>query len=129
MLVQRIKNEKIRCELSDIEALSEERIEKLLNRFLMDLKDGKLEARGWTTVLPSYSLSKQALNAYTRVLAKRYPEMYINCVHPGFVKSDINWNTGILTPEDGAKGPVMLALLPDGGPSGCFFHQTNLAEF
>ena len=55
--------------------------------------------------------------------------MYINCVHPGYVKMDINWNSGINTPEEGAKGAVMLVLLPDGGPSGCYFDQTDMAEF
>uniref|UniRef100_A0A7N2KMZ1 Uncharacterized protein n=1 Tax=Quercus lobata TaxID=97700 RepID=A0A7N2KMZ1_QUELO len=76
---------------------------------------------GWTLMLPAYSISKVTLNAYTRILAKKFPNMCINCVHPGYVKTDINWNTGILTVEEGARGPVMLALLPDGGPNGCYF--------
>jgi len=80
-------------------------------------------------MLPSYSISKQVLNAYTRVLSKRHPNMYVNCVHPGYVKTDLNWNTGVITTEEGAKGPAMLALLPDGGPSGRYFDQTNMAEF
>ena len=80
-------------------------------------------------MLPSYSISKQTLNAYTRVLAKRHPKMYVNCVHPGYVKTDINYNNGAITPEEGAKGPTMLALLPDAGPSGCYFDQTKMAEF
>ena len=80
-------------------------------------------------MLPSYCISKQVLNAYTRVLAKRCPKMHINCVHPGYVKTDINWNTEVISMEEGAKGPVMLALLPNGGPSGCYFDQTNMAEF
>lgn len=55
--------------------------------------------------------------------------MYINCVHPGYVKTDLNWNTGVMTVEDGARGPVMLSLLPDGGPTGCYFDRTEVAEF
>ncbi|CAN1318347.1 (+)-neomenthol dehydrogenase [Linum perenne] len=31
--------------------------------------------------------------------------------------------------EEGSKGPVMLALLPDGSPSGRFFDQTVAASF
>ncbi|KAJ6810796.1 (+)-neomenthol dehydrogenase-like [Iris pallida] len=127
--LKRIPSEEIRAELGDMEKLSEERIEKVLQRFLEDLKEGKVEAGGWPTMLPAYSMSKVSLNAYTRVLAKRYPKMYVNCVHPGYVKTDINWNTGVITTEEGAKGPVMLALIPDGGPSGCYFDQTNSAEF
>ncbi|KAJ4831298.1 (+)-neomenthol dehydrogenase [Turnera subulata] len=34
---------------------------------------GSLEAKGWPTHLSAYKVSKVALNAYTRVLAKRYP--------------------------------------------------------
>lgn len=55
--------------------------------------------------------------------------MYINCVHPGYVKTDLNWNTGVMTVEDGARGPVMLSLLLDGGPTGCYFDRSEVAEF
>ncbi|PKA66954.1 Salutaridine reductase [Apostasia shenzhenica] len=125
--LKRIPSEKIRKELSDAENLNEEKIEKLLGQFLRDLKEGKLDAGGWPRMLPAYSMSKMALNAYTRVLARRWPEMYVNCVHPGFIKTDFNWNTGVGTTEEGARGPVMLALLPDGGPSGRYFHETTIA--
>ncbi|THF97489.1 hypothetical protein TEA_029175 [Camellia sinensis var. sinensis] len=66
-------------------------------------------------------LSKAALNAYTRVLAKKYRNIVINAVSPGHIKTDINQNTGTLTVEHGAKWPVRLALLPHGGPSGLFY--------
>ncbi|KAL6009708.1 hypothetical protein ACLOJK_000137 [Asimina triloba] len=126
---QRIPNEKTRSELADVENLTEEKLDALLQRFLKDLKNGGLEEKGWTLMLPAYSISKQVLNAYTRVLARRHPNMLINCVHPGYVDTDINWHTGTMTVEEGAKGPAKLALLPDGGPSGCYFDQTELGEF
>ena len=112
-----------------METLTEERVEVVLRRFLHDLKENALESNGWRMVLPSYSISKASLNAYTRILAKKFPNMCINCVHPGYVKTDINWNTGILSVEEGARGPVMLALLPDGGPTGCYFDRTEVADF
>lgn len=126
---QRLPNEKTRGELADIDNLNEEVIENVLDRFLEDLEKGNLESGGWPLMLPSYSMSKVALNAYTRVLAKKHPGMRINCVHPGYVNTDINWHTGVLKVEDGAKGPVMLALLPLDGPSGCYFDQITMAEF
>ncbi|WOL01857.1 (+)-neomenthol dehydrogenase [Canna indica] len=126
--LRRMPNERIRDELNDIDNLNEEKIERLLNEFLEDLKNGRLEANGWPMMLPSYSVSKTVLNAYTRVLAKRHPDMHINCVHPGYVNTDINWNTGVITTEEGAKGPVMLALLPEDGPTGCYFDQTRKAD-
>ncbi|KAM3202253.1 hypothetical protein P3L10_029877 [Capsicum annuum] len=76
-------------------------------------------------MLPAYSISKVSLNAYTRILARRYPKMCINCVHPGYVNTDINWHTGTMPVEEGAEGPVKLALLPDGGPTGCYFRYNN----
>lgn len=80
-------------------------------------------------MLPAYSISKATVNAYTRILAKKYKNMCINCVHPGYVNTDINWHTGTLSLEEGAQGPVKLALLPNGCPTGCYFDQTQVAEF
>jgi (+)-neomenthol dehydrogenase len=127
--MQRIPSEQIRKELGDIETLTEEKVDAVLRRFLHDLKENALEINGWTLMLPAYSISKQTLNAYTRILAKKYPNMCINCVHPGYVKTDLNWNTGIMTLEEGARGSVMLSLLPDGGPTGHYFDRTQVAEF
>ncbi|OIT23648.1 short-chain dehydrogenasereductase 2b [Nicotiana attenuata] len=84
---------------------------------------------GWQMIAPAYSISKATLNAYTRLLVRRYPKMCINCVHPGFVNTDLTWHAGTLTVEEGAEGPAMLALLPDGGPTGCYFDRTTMAEF
>jgi (+)-neomenthol dehydrogenase len=104
-------------------------VDAVVKRFLHDLKENALEVNGWTLMLPAYSISKQTLNAYTRVLAKKHPNICINCIHLGFVKTDMNWNTGIMNLEKGARGPVMLSLLPDGGPTGCYFDRTEVAEF
>ncbi|XP_007205614.1 (+)-neomenthol dehydrogenase [Prunus persica] len=127
--LKRIPSEEIRNELGDVETLTEEKVDALLTKFLVDFKQNTLEANGWTLMLPAYSISKVTLNAYTRILAKKYPKMYINCVHPGFVNTDINWHTGTMTVEEGAAGPVKLALLPNGGPTGCYFDQTEVADF
>lgn len=127
--LSRIPNEQRRKVLADIETLTENKINEILQQFLHDLKHDALEANGWQKMLPAYSISKATLNAYTRILAKKYPHMCINCVHPGYVNTDINWHTGPLPVEEGAAGPVMLALLPEGGPTGCYFDQTKLSEF
>ncbi|XP_004295129.1 PREDICTED: (+)-neomenthol dehydrogenase-like [Fragaria vesca subsp. vesca] len=127
--LKRIPSEEIRNELGNVEALTEEKVDAVLRRFLHDFKENSLEANGWTMMLPSYSISKATLNAYTRILAKKYPKMCINCVHPGFVNTDINWHTGTMTVQEGAAGPLKLALLPDGGPTGCYFDQTQVADF
>lgn len=127
--VQRIPNESLRNELGDVEELSEEKIDGIVKKFLYDYKVYAVEVNGWPLMLPAYSISKASLNCYTRILAKKNPNMLINCVHPGFVSTDLNWQRGVMTVEEGARGPVMLALLPDEGPSGCYFDCTGLAEF
>lgn len=55
--------------------------------------------------------------------------MLINCVHPGFLSTDLNWHKGTIIAQEGARGPVMLTLLPDEGPTGCYFDRTELAAF
>ncbi|KAH7663062.1 Short-chain dehydrogenase/reductase SDR protein [Dioscorea alata] len=127
--LQCIPSESIRREFRDADALSEEKLDELLRRFLSDFKAKNLEENGWPTNLSAYKISKAALNALTRVLAKKYPKFCINCVHPGFVKTEINFNTGTLSAEEGAKGPVMLALLPDGGLSGFYYDRTSVSTY
>ncbi|KAG8488675.1 hypothetical protein CXB51_016712 [Gossypium anomalum] len=127
--LRRVPGESIRNELGDIENLTEEKLDGILQRFLKDFKDNALEANGWPLMLPAYSMSKVVLNAYTRILARKYPNMCINCVHPGYVNTDLNWHTGVITTEEGARGPVKCAFIPDGGPTGCYFDQTEVAEF
>ncbi|KAI3409514.1 uncharacterized protein J3R85_019262 [Psidium guajava] len=127
--LRRIPSEKTRNELGDLDTLTEEKIDAVIKRFLHDVGEDSLEANGWSIMLPPYSVSKATLNAYTRVLAKKYPNMCINCVHPGYVNTDLNWHTGTMTTEEGARGPVKLALLPKGSPTGCYFDQTEIAEF
>uniref|UniRef100_A0A0V0IMU2 Putative ovule protein n=1 Tax=Solanum chacoense TaxID=4108 RepID=A0A0V0IMU2_SOLCH len=127
--LNRMPNKERRKELGDIENLTEEKIDEILQNFLHDLKQDALEVNGWQMMLPAYSISKVSLNAYTRILARKYPKMCINCVHPGYVNTDINWHTGTMPVEEGAEGSVMLALLPDGGPTGCYFDRTVVSEF
>ncbi|XP_059599059.1 (+)-neomenthol dehydrogenase isoform X2 [Vitis vinifera] len=126
---QNIPNEWAKGVLSDAENLTEETVIEVLNQFLKDFKEGLLEAKSWPTFFSAYRVSKAALNAYTRLLAKKYPTFCINCVCPGYVKTDINYNSGILTVEEGAESPVRLALLPDGGPSGLFFVRKEVSDF
>lgn len=128
-MFQGIKNEWAKGIFSDIENLTEEKIDQVLDTFLNDYKDGLLEAKGWPPFMSAYTLSKVALNAYTRLLANKYPTFRINCVCPGFVKTDINYNTGILSVEDGAETPVKVALSPNDGPSGCFFDRNGVTSF
>lgn len=128
-LVQHFKNEKAKRKMNDVKTLKKERLDEMLSEFLRDFKEDKLTAEGWPTHLSVYTVSKAAVNAYARLLAHEHPWLRVTCVCPGFVKTDINGNNGVCPVEDGARGPVMLALLPDDGPSGLFFAGTEASGF
>ncbi|KAH1240983.1 (+)-neomenthol dehydrogenase [Glycine max] len=114
---------------NDVDNLTAEIVDEILNKFLRDFKEGSLESKGWPKYLSAYIVSKAAMNAYTRILAKKYPSFCINSVCPGYVKTDITANTGILTVEEGAASPVRLALLPNGSPSGFFYYRSDVASY
>ncbi|XP_074584290.1 (+)-neomenthol dehydrogenase-like isoform X3 [Curcuma longa] len=128
--LQYIRSERIKEELRNVDTLSEDRLDRLLQAFLNDFKEGKLDQNVWPTRnMMAYKVTKVALSAYTRILAKRHPRFCINCVNPGFVKTDLNWNLGVLPVEVGAEGPVHLAMLPDGSPSGLFYDLKEVSSF
>ncbi|PKI39962.1 hypothetical protein CRG98_039625 [Punica granatum] len=115
--------------LSNVHTLAEDKVVEVLKKYLKDFKEGSLEMNGWPVHVSAYTISKIAMNAYTRILAPKYPSFCVNCVCPGYVKTNINCNTGIMTPEEGARSPVLLALLPKGGPSGRFFSLMTESSF
>nr|XP_027062740.1 (+)-neomenthol dehydrogenase-like [Coffea arabica] len=119
--LKNIPSEWARGIFTDVDNLTEESVDEVLNQYLKDLNEGSKEAKGWPSFLSAYTVSKAAMNAYTIVVAKMHPCIKINSVCPGFVKTDINFESGILTVEEGAESVVRLALLPDDGPSGLFF--------
>eukprot|EP00261_Vitis_vinifera_P020791 XP_010651770.1 PREDICTED: salutaridine reductase-like [Vitis vinifera] len=127
--LQFVPSERVRMELNDVDVLSIETVDEIVNEFLKDVKDDMLHDKGWPTQTSAYTISKAAMNAYTRIVAKSYPSLLINCVCPGFVKTDMTSNTGLFTVAVGAKGPVMLALLPEGGPSGLFLEKMEASTF
>ncbi|XP_050386409.1 (+)-neomenthol dehydrogenase-like [Argentina anserina] len=124
--LENIPSDRVKGILStDIENLSEEIVDEVLREFLNDFKKGLL--KGWPSITPGYAVSKAAINAYTRILAKRYPGFRINSVCPGYVKTDINCNTGFMPVEEGAANVVNLALLPNDGPTGNFFFLSEVS--
>lgn len=71
----------------------------------------------------AYRLSKAALNALTRTLAADEPEIMVNSICPGWVRTDMGGLGATRSVEQGADTAVWLATLPDGGPSGGFFRD------
>jgi NAD(P)-dependent dehydrogenase (short-subunit alcohol dehydrogenase family) len=71
----------------------------------------------------AYRLSKAALNALTRTLAADEPQIMVNSICPGWVRTDMGGLGAPRSVEQGADTAVWLATLPDGGPSGGFYRD------
>lgn len=78
----------------------------------------------------SYSTSKAALNAVTLTYANelRGTGILVNAASPGFVATDINGHNGVLSTEQGARIPVLLATLDDDGPTATFLGEDGTPE-
>ena len=73
--------------------------------------------------MPSYRISKTALNALTRILAAELKDtgILVNSADPGWVAT--NDPRAPLTVEEGADTPVWLATLDDDSPTGGVFRE------
>lgn len=78
--------------------------------------------------IPAYNVSKSAVNAWTVHLAYelRDTPIKVNAAHPGFVKTALHGVDAPMSPAQGAATSVKLATLPQDGPSGAFFHKTEV---
>jgi len=76
-----------------------------------------------TVNLLAYTSSKVALNAVTVSFAKEFEPfgIKVNVVEPGHVRTDLNGNSGFLTPDQGAEIAIQMALIDRNGPTGGFF--------
>ncbi len=74
---------------------------------------------------PSYGVSKAALNALTRMVADaaREANVLVNSVDPGWVRTQMGGPGAPRSIKQGVETIVWLATLPDGGPTGGFFHD------
>lgn len=81
----------------------------MLDAFLKDLEAGAVEARGWPAEFSAYKVAKAAMNAYSRVLARRHPALRVNVVDPGYVRTDMTRNSGLLAPDEGGARVVAVA--------------------
>jgi NAD(P)-dependent dehydrogenase (short-subunit alcohol dehydrogenase family) len=73
-----------------------------------------------------YSISKAALNALTVKLAQEVastPDLKVNAVCPGWVRTRMGGRGAPVAPEEAAESIVRLATLPPDGPSGRFFRR------
>ncbi|KAM5555204.1 hypothetical protein ABKV19_023214 [Rosa sericea] len=88
-----------------------------------------LGTKGWPPFQSAYTLSKASLNAYTRIVAKKYPNFCANCICPGFVSTDMTFNAGILTIDEAAENVLRITVFSNGNPSGLFFTSQQVSPF
>uniref|UniRef100_A0A453GF18 Uncharacterized protein n=5 Tax=Aegilops tauschii subsp. strangulata TaxID=200361 RepID=A0A453GF18_AEGTS len=108
----------LREQLLTDDCLSEELIDGMVIKFLEQVKQNSWSSIEWPQMYTDYSVSKLAVNVYTRLMARRLSDrsegqkIYINCFCPGWVKTAMTDWEGNISAEEGADTGVWLALLP-----------------
>ncbi|XP_072946076.1 carbonyl reductase [NADPH] 1-like [Epargyreus clarus] len=116
--LSRIPSEELRNKIKSPDLQFDDLV-KLMNDYVEAVKLGKEVTEGWGE--SPYVVSKVAVNAYTFMLNQKLSDrgILVNCVHPGYVISDMTKGAGNVTPEDAAEVPLKVALNPQAG--GQFF--------
>jgi len=96
---------------------------------VVNVSSGAGQISSMRSYAPAYSISKAALNAITVMLASALPFARVNCVDPGWVRTDMGGPHAPRGVEEGAAGIVWAATLPDDGPTGGFFHDGERMEW
>lgn len=132
--MQKVTNVEMKRILESDE-LKEDEINEMVKKFLRDVRNGTWKSQGWPSYWTDYAVSKLALNAYSKVLAKRYninttKLMSVNCYCPGFTQTSMTKGEGTHTADQAASLATILVLLPPHHlPTGKFFLLRNKTTF
>lgn len=98
---------------------------------IVNVSSGAGQLSTLSTYAPAYSISKVALNAFTRILAETYRTsgILVNAVDPGWVRTDMGGPGAPRSVERGVETTVWLATLDDNGPTGGFFRDRRRIEW
>ncbi|CAN1298682.1 (+)-neomenthol dehydrogenase [Linum perenne] len=126
--INRLRNPRLKAMLETRTMTEEEIEEEVVGKFLQTVKEGTWEGEGWPSHWTDYSVSKLALNAYSRILAERHrgEGLSVNCFCPGFTQTSMTRGRGTHSAEYAAELAVGLALLPpDLLTTGNFYVNSN----
>jgi NAD(P)-dependent dehydrogenase (short-subunit alcohol dehydrogenase family) len=92
---------------------------------VVNVSSGAGQLSSMSSYAPPYSMSKTALHALTRLLAHagRGRNVLVNAVDPGWIRTEMGGRSAPRSVGQGADTIVWCATLPDGGPTGGYFHD------
>jgi NAD(P)-dependent dehydrogenase (short-subunit alcohol dehydrogenase family) len=98
---------------------------------IVNVSSGAGQLSTMSTYAPAYSISKAALNAFTRILAETYGDrgVLVNAVDPGWVRTDMGGPAAPRSLRQGVDTTVWLATIPDNGPNGLFFRDRRAIDW
>ena len=103
----------------DDPSLTRPALDSLVSSYLADLEAGETKRAGWPS---AYSVSKVAMNALTRILARELAprKIRVNSVCPGWVRTDMGGPGANRSVEVGARSIVLGAMLPQDATGGFY---------
>ncbi|CAJ1398086.1 unnamed protein product [Effrenium voratum] len=108
-------------------ALDRGRLVSLVQSFVAAVQSGRHREMGFSN--SNYGMSKLALIAYTRLLAREEAGngLVVNACCPGYCRTDMSSNRGGQEPSVGARTVALCAVAPN--VTGGFFEHEHLSEW
>lgn len=110
-----IPSEELRKKFSS-DTLTANSLTELMKAFVSSTKNNEHKKLGWPN--SAYGVSKVGLSALTFIQQREFnkderEDIVVNCVHPGYVDTDMSSHKGPMSPDQGAVAAVKLATLPN----------------